>query len=147
MSKLVAVQGQPGAWTPSTAEAMEESAWQDWLAKGRARDQQGYARRVQALKWVLAAVLLAAAGVWAQPAPYEIAFRLVITVGAFTLMIQALHARSHTFAALFGVTMWLYNPIAPVFSLTGDWQRALVLATAFLLLLSLRLGDIREARK
>jgi len=146
MSNVVEA-GRIGVLTPSSAEAMEEAAWQAWRAKGLARDQRGYARRIKALKWILAAVLLAAAGVWAQPAPYEIAFRLTVTVGAFVLMIQAFRARTHIFTALFGATAWLYNPLAPVFGLTDDWQRAVVLATTLPLFLSLRWGDTREARK
>jgi hypothetical protein len=147
MSKQIEVQEPPGAWTPPPAGATEESAWQAWIARGGARDQRGSARRVQSLKCVLTAALLAAAGFWAQPPPYEIAFRLVVSVGAFVLMVQALRAQSPTFAVVFAATVWLYNPIAPVFTLAGDWQRTLVLATTVPLILSFGWDKQKQAAK
>jgi len=33
-------------------------------------------------------------------------------------------------AAVFAAVALLYNPVAPVFSFSGDWPRALVLASA-----------------
>lgn len=146
MSDLIE-QDRPSVWTPMAAAELNESAWQTWLAKGRARDQQGDERSVLALKWAMTAVLLAGAAFWAPPAPYALALRLIVTIGAFALMMWAFRTGIDTFAVVFGVIVWVYNPIAPLFELAGNWQRAAVLATAIPLFLSIRWDRPRQVRK
>jgi hypothetical protein len=47
------------------------------------------------------------------------------------MMFQALRSRRYVSAAVFGALALLYNPVAPVFGFSSDWQRGLVLASAF----------------
>jgi hypothetical protein len=44
-------------------------------------------------------------------------------------MSQALHAKNYAFAAVFGIVALLYNPVVPAFTFSGDWQRAVVVAS------------------
>lgn len=69
--------------------------------------------------------------------PYEVVIRFVVAGGSIVLMLQALDTRHHAFAALFGALALLYNPVAPLFSFSGDWQRLVVLASAVPFLASL----------
>jgi hypothetical protein len=84
---------------------------------------------MKAVKWVSIAGLLAVAGLWSHLTPYEMAVRFMVAASAMVVMFQASHARHYTFAAVFGALVLLYNPLAPVFSFSGDWQRALVFAS------------------
>lgn len=145
MPKVTEEKARPGMPVPSSAGTQEEAAWQAWLAKGRLRDRQGGARRIQALKMALIAILLALAAFWAKPGQFDIALRFVVAAGALALMVQAFRARSYLFAGVFGLMVWLYNPVAPVFSFAGDLQRALVLATSVPLILSLMWDKPKQA--
>jgi uncharacterized protein DUF6804 len=110
---------------------LDEAVWQAWVRKGRAQEERSYAARMKAVKWIsLAGLLLAAAaGLWSDLTPYDIV-RFVVAAGAMVLMFRAFHARQYAFAPVFGALALLYNPVAPVFSFSGAWQRALVVASA-----------------
>jgi hypothetical protein len=114
------------------AKPLDEAVWQAWVLKGRVREEASYAARMKAVKWIsLAGLLLAAAsGSWSQLAPYGIEIRLLIAAGAMVLMFQAIQMRNLATGAVFGALTLLYNPVAPVFSFSGDWQRALLAASA-----------------
>jgi hypothetical protein len=117
-------------WEPPVATPLDEAVWQAWVARGRAEDRRGNEARAASVQWVLIAVLVAAAGLWSQLAPYSVAFRFIVFAGAITAAFHAFGARRYGFAAAFGALALLYNPVAPVFDLSGDWQRALVGASA-----------------
>jgi hypothetical protein len=118
------------AWTPPPAKPLDEAVWQAWLAKGRAEDRRDTAAHIKAVKWVSIAGLLAAAGMWAQLPPYQVALRFLVAAGALAVMLSAFKARRYAFAGIFGALALLYNPAAPIFSFSGTWQYALVLASA-----------------
>lgn len=101
--------------------------------------------RAKAVKWVSIAALLAAAGLWFYLAPYDVVVRFIVAGGAIFLTFHAFHARHYAFAAVFGALALLYNPVAPVFSFAGDWQRALVVASAVPFVASLAWGNVRQA--
>ena len=124
MSTLVEVQESRGQWVPPVAKPLDEAVWQAWVAKGRAADRRSSAARMKAVKWVSIVALLIAAGL--HLGQYEVIVRFVVAVGAIVMMFQAFHARHYAFAAVFGALVLLYNPVAPVFSFSGDWQRAFV---------------------
>jgi hypothetical protein len=86
---------------------------------------------VKAVKWVSIAGLIAAASFWSHLAPYDVVVRFMVTAGSMAVMFQALRARRYAFAAVFGAFALLYNPVAPILGFSSDWQRAVVLATAF----------------
>lgn len=131
----------------STLVGLRESqiAWDAWVAKGRARDLRSSAARTKAVKWVSIAALLVTAGLWSHLAPYDIMIRFIVAAGAIVVMFQAFHARHFAFGSVFGLLVLLYNPVVPVFSFSGDWQRALVVTSAIPFAVSLGQRKVRPA--
>jgi hypothetical protein len=82
------------------------------------------------VKWVSIAGLLAAIGYWPHPSPYDVVVRFVVAAGALATMVHALRARDYFVAAVFGALVVLYNPVAPTFRFSGQWQIALLVASA-----------------
>ena len=114
------------------ATSLDESVWQAWVLKGRAQDERRRAAGMKAVTWIsLVTLLLAAvAGFWSHPTPYDVAVRFLIAAGGLVLMFQAFRTRHYAFAAVFGALALLYNPVAPVFSFSRQWQSAFVMASA-----------------
>lgn len=114
------------------AKPLDEASWQAWVLKGRVREERSHATRMKAVKWIsLAGVSFAAAsGLWSQLAPCDVGVRFLVTAGAMVLMFQAIHTRNFAAGAMFGAVALLYNPVEPVFSFSGEWQRALLVASA-----------------
>jgi hypothetical protein len=113
------------------ATPLDESVWQAWVLKGRAQDERSHAAAMNAVTWIsLVTLLLAAAGLWSQIAPYDVAVRFVLAAGSMVLMFHAFHTRHYAFATVFGALALLYNPVAPVFRFSGEWQSVFVLASA-----------------
>jgi uncharacterized membrane protein YoaK (UPF0700 family) len=127
------------------SKPLDEAAWQAWGAKGRAQDKRDSAAHMKAVKWVSIAALLVAAGLWSQIMPYEVVVRFIVTAGAIVVMFQALQARHYAVASVFGALVLLYNPVAPTFSFSGDWQRVLVVASAVPFVASLAWRKVRLA--
>ena len=109
---------------------LDEAVWQAWVAKGRALEQRRSAARVRAAKWVAIAGLLGAAGLWSHLTPYEAVVKLIVAAAALVVMFGAFNAKQYLIAAVSATLVLLYNPLAQVFTLSGDWHRALVLASA-----------------
>jgi hypothetical protein len=130
-------------WAPPAARPLDEAVWQAWAARGRARDRRSSAARISAVKCASIAVLLGAAGLWSHLAPFEVAVRFLVTASATVVLFQALRARQYAVSAMFGALAVFYNPVAPVFSFSDDWQRAVVAASAVPFVLSLPWGDKR----
>src|SRR4030095_2212639 len=129
MSTLVGLQQSPGAWEQPLSKPLDEVVWQAWLEKGRMQDRRSSAALGRAVKWVPIAGLIAAAGLWPHLTPYEIVLRFGVATCATIVMLQAFNAKRHAVAVVFAAIALLYNPVAPVFSFSGDWQRALVVAS------------------
>lgn len=129
MSALAELHESQDVWTPPPAKPLDEAAWQAWLAKGRAQDRRDSAARIKVVKWISIAGLLATAGLWSQLSPYEVAIRFLVTAGALAVTLHAFEAKRYTFAGVFGALALLYNPAAPVFAFSGNWQHVLVLAS------------------
>jgi hypothetical protein len=53
-----------------------------------------------------------------------------VAASAMVVMFEALQARYYTVAAVFGALALFCNPVAPAFSFSGDWQRAVVVTRA-----------------
>src|SRR6266496_2171643 len=134
------------AWVPPAARPLDEAVWQAWVAKGRAQDQRSSAWRTKAMKWASIAGLLAAAGIWSHLGPFEVVVRFLVTASAMVVMFQAFQARHYAVAAMFGALALIYNPVAPAFSFSGDWQRAIMAASAVLFVASLAWPTRRIAR-
>jgi len=146
MSALGALQEARGAWEPPPSKPLDEALWQAWVARGRAEDRRSSAARLEAVKWVSIAALVAAAGPWSNIAPYETLVRFIVTLGSMVVMLQALHARQYAAATVFGALALLYNPFAPVFSFSGGWQRAVVVASASPFIASVTWRNARTER-
>ena len=145
MSKAVAVRESTTAWESPPVKPLDEAVWQAWKAKGRAQDQRGRETRIRALKWGSIVALLAVAGLWSQLAPYEVVIRCVLAAVAAGMMFEAFNKRQYALAAVFAGLALLYNPVAPVFSFSGNWQRAVVVASAVPFVTSLAWRDLKEA--
>ncbi|MFB3829182.1 MAG: DUF6804 family protein [Bryobacteraceae bacterium] len=102
---------------------------------------------MKAAKWIsVAALLLAATGLWSHIPPHDVVTRFIVAAGATVVMLQAFHARYYGLVAVFGALALLYNPLAPVFDLSGQWQSAVVAASAIPFAASLAWPDIRAVR-
>ena len=144
MSTSVGLRELPNTWDPPPSEPLDEARWHAWVEKGHAQDRRSSAARVKAVKWVSLAGLLAVAGFWSHLAPYDVVVRFIVAAGAIVVMLHALRAGHYAFAAVFAALALLYNPLAPVFSFSGDWQRALVVASAAPFVASLASRNVED---
>ncbi len=96
------------------------------------------------MKWITIAGLLAAAGFWSHLGPFDLAVRFVVAVAATVAMFHSIHIRQFVLAGLFGALLVLYNPVAPVLSFSGEWQRAIVAASTLPFLASLWLAHFED---
>ena len=124
---------------------LDEAVWQAWVEKGRAQERRNGAARIEAVKWVSVAGLLVVAGLGSHLASYDSVIRFLVAASAIVLMFHAIHAGHYAFAAVFASLAVLYNPVAPVFSLSGQWQRGAVVATALPFAASLAWRNLRMA--
>jgi hypothetical protein len=130
MSTSVELLATQELWTPPAMKPLDEAVWQVWIAKGRAQDRSRSAAFMKGVKWVSIAGLLVALGHWPHLGPYDVVVRFVVAVGAMAMMFQSLRSKYYVLAAVFGALVLLYNPVAPVFGFSGEWQSALVVASA-----------------
>jgi hypothetical protein len=147
MSTLVGPPESPKAREAPLVKPLDDAVWRAWIAKGREQDRRGSAARVKGVKLILVGGLLAVAALWSQFTPYEAVVRFLVAAGAVFVMFEAFDARQYAFAAVLGALALLYNPIAPVFHLSGDWQRAVVALSSFPFVASLAWGNPRLAHK
>jgi len=119
-------------WRP-----LDEVVWRGWQAKNRFHDERIATRLTKVVKWACIATLLVAAALPLYIAPYQNALRLIVVGGAAMITLQALHAHRYAVAALFAVTVLLYNPVIPTFSLAGNWQVLIIYVTVALFAVSL----------
>jgi len=144
MSTAVASRELREVWEPPQSRPLDEEVWHVWVEKGRAQDKRSCAARVKAVNWVSLVGLLAVAGLWSHLTPYDTLVRFVVAAGAIVVMFHAIHAGHYALAAVFGALALLYNPVAPVFSFSGEWQRALVVASAAPFVASLASRNLRK---
>jgi len=145
MSKAVAVKESAIAWESPPVKPLDEAVWQAWKAKGRAQDRHRREARIKALKWGSIVALLAVAALWSQLASYELVIRCVLAAAAVGTMFETFNKRQYALGAVFAGLALLYNPVAPVFNFSGNWQRALVLASAIPFVISLATRDLKAA--
>ena len=89
--------------------------------------------------------MLAVAGFWSQLSSYDIVIRCVLAAAGVGMMFEAFNRRQYALVAAFAALAVLYNPIAPVFSVSGNWQRALVVAATIPFVISLAWRDPKVA--
>jgi len=128
----------PPLWKP-----LDEQVWQAWVEKGRARDRRNSAARLVAVKWVSLAGLVVVAGLWSHLTPYDVVARFIVAAGAIIVMSHSIHVGQYALAAVFAAIALLYNPVAPVFSFSGEWQRVVVVVSAAPFVASLASRNVR----
>jgi hypothetical protein len=72
--------------------------------------------------------------------------RFLVTATAVVLIVQAFQAKFYAASVAFGVLALCYNPVAPAFSFSGDWHRALVGASVVPFIASLVWPNTRNMR-
>ena len=146
MSVSNGLQESRSGWKTPPAKPLNEAVWQAWKAKGRAQDLRGSEARLKAVKLVSIVGLFAAAGLWSYLTPYAVLLRFIVALGATVVMFYAFRGRHYALAAVFGAIVLLYNPVVPVFSFSGDWQRVVVFASATPFVVSLIWPNTRLAQ-
>jgi hypothetical protein len=144
MSASVGLQELSDVREPSLSKRVDETGWQGWMEKGRTRDRRNSPALFTAVKWVSLAGLLVIAGLWSHLTRYDVVARFVVAAGAIVLILHAIHAGHYVLAAVFGMLALLYNPVAPVFSFSGEWQRVVVMVSAAPLVASLASRSLRR---
>lgn len=95
--------------------------------------------RTNIVKWASIAVLLLAVAFWNSASPYQLALNVVVSAAAGVVVVQAFEAKRYRWGAAFTATALLFNPVLPVFSLSGRLSLFLVLACIALFAASLAL--------
>ena len=124
---------------------LDEAVWQAWVRKGRSQQERSRTAWRKAVKFLSLAGLLFAvvAGFWPQLLAYDAAVRFIVAAGATLLMFQAFTLRYYAVGTMFGALALLYNPMAPIFSFSGNWQRALVVLSVLPFVASLTWRNVR----
>lgn len=119
---------------------LDEERWKAWREAGGARERRGEARRVAVVNCAAIAALIAAAGLCSPLVTFDVVIRFTVTLAAIVGMFQAVKTQNYAFAVTFGVLALLYNPLMPLISFSGDWQRAVVAASVIPFAVSLAWG-------
>jgi hypothetical protein len=80
----------------------------------------------EVMKWVSIAALLLTLAFWGSASTYQSELSLVISAAATIVFIQAVRAKSYPWAGGFLAMALLFNPLVPVFRLSGDMSIAIV---------------------
>lgn len=124
MSDTIHVEGTRDSQTHSS-KPLDEAVWRAWLKKNLQEERQRAAARIKAVKWACIGVLMVAAVVSSYVfspyvSMYRAVVRLAIGLGAIVIMFESLRARQYAFTALFAAIVLLFNPLLPLFALSGN---------------------------
>ena len=119
------------------SKPLNEGVWRAWLEKNRLEETRNSVARTKAVKWFCIAVLIAAAALSSHIASYQGGVRFIVALGAVIVMCQGFRTHRYYFAALFAAMIVFYNPLFPTFTLSGDWERLIVLASVIPFIASL----------
>ena len=78
------------------------------------------------VKWISIAALFLAAAFWRSAANYQLLLNVVVCAGALVVLMQAVRAKEYGWAVGFIALALLFNPVVPVFKLSGELQLLLV---------------------
>ena len=108
-------------------------SWDDWQERNLLQEMHGVALRATLTKCASIAVLLLALVFWGYAADYQAVLGFVVCAGAVRVAFLAAAARQYEWVTLFAGMAVLYNPVFPLFALTGHWAFIFVIAsiTAF----------------
>jgi hypothetical protein len=80
----------------------------------------------KAMKFACVAALALTIVFWTSAANYQLERNLLVCVAAGVVLVQAIQIRKYRWAAAFLIIAFLFNPVAPVFRLTGAVGLSLV---------------------
>jgi hypothetical protein len=116
--------------------------WQPWAVEYPPK-RRGKSVVIMAAQWASIAALLAV-GLSSRFTPLEVVVRCIVDAGAIIMVARSLLARRFAVAVVSAAIAVLYNPLAPVFELSGGWQRTVLVAIATPFLATLIWRDIKN---
>lgn len=122
-------QAPPPADASLSVKQLDGSMWRAWSEKNSFADANANSQRWRSMQWSYIAVLLAVTALWPYAIHFQLFLRVILMSGA--VIVGMLAARQHrfAFAAMFAGVALLYNPLVPVFELSGTWNWLIVLAS------------------
>ncbi len=117
--------------------ALDQTAWQAWLEKGRLQDEKRTRIGLETVNIVSAAGLLAAAAFWPDVAQYEVVFRFAATLAAGFVMFHAMRSGHYVLGTLFAAMALFYNPAAQLFTASDELKRVMFMIGAMAFILAL----------
>jgi len=121
-----------------SVKTIDEGVWRMADQVHRRKRIQHKAWKMRAVKYVSIAVLLATAVFWLYAMEFHLLIRSLVALGALAVTFQAMNTRSYGFVVLFAAMALLYNPIVPLFVLSGPQNLMIVLASTVPFATSLR---------
>jgi len=128
MSTAIALPEPPEIRAAAMPRLLEED-WQEREVECPSQRPR-HSAAIRAAKWASILGLLVLGGLWSRVTPFEVAARFMVDAGAIVLMARALLARRYAAVAVAAALVLLYNPLAPLFEVSGVLQRALLVAGA-----------------
>jgi hypothetical protein len=124
MSHTIDDEGTRNAQAHSS-KPLDETVWRAWLKKNLLEERQRAAARIKAVKLACIGVLMATAVVSSYVftpyvSVYQAVVRVAIGLGAIVILFESIRLRQYAFAVLFSGTVLLFNPLFPVFALSGN---------------------------
>jgi len=104
-------------------------SWPEWLERNRREDLRGVALRAKLTKYAAMAALLLSVVFWGSAADYQAVLEFAVCAGAVRVAYLAAAARKYDWASLFIGMALLYNPVFPLFELSGPGAFFLVIAS------------------
>lgn len=106
-----------------------DRAWGRWQAKNRRQDIADETLHAKLIKYASITVLLVAIAGWSYAADYHILVRFAVCACAVRIALLAIAARQYSWTAVFAGMALLYNPLFPVFALSGRTDLLIVAAS------------------
>jgi hypothetical protein len=145
MSTAVATQEIQEAREMFMSKPFDEAEWQAWAVE-RPPERRSRSAVIRAVKWASIVGLLVLGGLWSRVTPFEVMARFLVEAGAIVVMAQSLLAKRLAVVAVSAALIVLYNPLAALFDLSGNWQRAVFVAGATPFLATLIWRDMRTGQ-
>lgn len=134
-------------WVVPSSPPLDEAEWNAWLARGDAHYHRRLVTVLKVVKSICVATLLGVAALGVYLSAYEVVPRFIVTAGSLLVMIQTLRCRRKVAMGVFVAMALLYNPILPVFSFSGEWQRSLVALSALPFVIALGWRSVEPEKK